>query len=242
MGAPSPSPGWYPDPTGAPGRRFFDGQTWTDHRSAQPEPSPPPPAAHESHGYGKPLAIAAAVALLGVVLVALVVGRGGDDGPDRLAAPTRESVASTPTVLQEGWGARPPTRAAIEAMREWAVASSGTLDTVTEVTFQVRPRVEEAMAAADVADITFYCRQMVAPITVEMSAIVNTPDPDLTRALQSVVASARDVEQQCAALPDPPDEASLEALHAAFGSVASSLEEMSGIVDRDAAILERAGR
>lgn len=239
MGAPSPPPGWYADPTGAPGRRFFDGQTWTDHRRGEPEASPPPPP----RGHGKAIALVAAVAVLGAVLIAVVVA-SGDDGQDgsRLTAPTRDPVASAPTLLHEGWGTRPPTRAAIEAMREWAVASSGTLDTVSEVTFQVRPRVEEAMAAGDVADIKFYCRQMVAPITVEMAVIVNTPDPDLTRALRSVVDSARNVERQCAALRDPPDEASLEALHAAFGSVVSSLEEMSRIVDRDAAILERAGR
>lgn len=26
----SPPPGWYPDPSGAPGQRFFDGQQWLD--------------------------------------------------------------------------------------------------------------------------------------------------------------------------------------------------------------------
>ena len=29
MGAPSPTPGWYPDPSGAPGQRYWDGQQWT---------------------------------------------------------------------------------------------------------------------------------------------------------------------------------------------------------------------
>ena len=29
MGAPSPAPGWYPDPSGAPGQRYWDGQQWT---------------------------------------------------------------------------------------------------------------------------------------------------------------------------------------------------------------------
>ena len=28
MGAPSPTPGWYPDPSGAPGQRYWDGQQW----------------------------------------------------------------------------------------------------------------------------------------------------------------------------------------------------------------------
>ncbi|WP_231737666.1 hypothetical protein [Mycobacterium sp. IS-1742] len=158
------------------------------------------------------------------------------------SAPERGSVIATPTVLQEGWGVRAPTRAAIEAMWEWVTASSGTLDTVTTVTHQVRPQVQDALAARDVEDIRFYCSQMVAPITVEMSGIVDTPDPDLTRAMQRVVDSARDVESRCAALAEPPDQGSLDALHAAFGRVASDLDAMVRIVDRDATIMQRAGR
>jgi hypothetical protein len=37
MGAPSAAPGWYPDPSGGPGQRYFDGQQWTI--------AVPPPAA-----------------------------------------------------------------------------------------------------------------------------------------------------------------------------------------------------
>jgi hypothetical protein len=31
MTQPSPAPGWYPDPSGAPVQRYFDGQQWTDN-------------------------------------------------------------------------------------------------------------------------------------------------------------------------------------------------------------------
>jgi hypothetical protein len=34
----STPPGWYPDPSGAPGRRYFDGQNWTDQRAANQQP------------------------------------------------------------------------------------------------------------------------------------------------------------------------------------------------------------
>jgi Protein of unknown function (DUF2510) len=34
MGAPLPPPGWYPDPSGTAGLRWFDGYDWTPH--AQP--------------------------------------------------------------------------------------------------------------------------------------------------------------------------------------------------------------
>ena len=36
MTTPSPPSGWYPDPSGAPGQRYFDGTQWTEHRSGVP--------------------------------------------------------------------------------------------------------------------------------------------------------------------------------------------------------------
>ena len=30
------APGWYPDPSGAPGQRYFDGADWTEARQAAP--------------------------------------------------------------------------------------------------------------------------------------------------------------------------------------------------------------
>jgi prophage DNA circulation protein len=182
--------------------------------------------------------VVVAAVLTGVAALRDAVGPGDAQRPARPYG----SVTATPTVLQEGWGTRTPSRAAIEAMWEWVRASSGTLDTVTTVTHQVRPRVQDALTARDVGDIRFYCSQMVAPVTVEMSAIVDTPDPDLSRAMQSVVDSARDIEARCATLAEPPDQASLDALHDAFGRVASNLDAMVRIVDRDATIMQRAGR
>ncbi|BDB40502.1 MULTISPECIES: DUF2510 domain-containing protein [Mycobacterium] len=35
----TPSPGWYPDPSGVPGQRFFDGRQWT-YRQPPPPPAP----------------------------------------------------------------------------------------------------------------------------------------------------------------------------------------------------------
>lgn len=139
-------------------------------------------------------------------------------------------------------GVRTPTRAAIEAMWEWVTASSDTLETVTEVTHQVRPQVQNALTARNVDDIMFYCSQMIAPITVEMSAIVDTPG---SRSDQGDADRHRQRTRRRGALrvpSGPPDQPSLDALHAAFGRVASDLDAMVQIVDRDATIMQRAGR
>jgi hypothetical protein len=41
-GYPGAPPGWYPDPAGSPGQRWWDGYAWTD-AVVQPKPAPPPP-------------------------------------------------------------------------------------------------------------------------------------------------------------------------------------------------------
>lgn len=41
-------PGWYPDPRGGDGQRWWDGQQWTQHR--QPAPAPPPPPTPQQGG------------------------------------------------------------------------------------------------------------------------------------------------------------------------------------------------
>jgi hypothetical protein len=38
MTQPSPLPGWYPDPSGVPGQRYWDGQTWGPKAPAQQQP------------------------------------------------------------------------------------------------------------------------------------------------------------------------------------------------------------
>jgi hypothetical protein len=45
--ATSAAAGWYPDPNGQPGLRYFDGTHWTEHRKVLTA-NPPPPDDYES--------------------------------------------------------------------------------------------------------------------------------------------------------------------------------------------------
>ena len=38
----SPAPGWYPDPGGSQGQRWWDGQAWTQTVQLPTAPTPPP--------------------------------------------------------------------------------------------------------------------------------------------------------------------------------------------------------
>jgi uncharacterized protein YxjI len=42
---PPPPPGWYPDPSGSAGTRWWDGQAWTEHVQQAAPSVPPPPSA-----------------------------------------------------------------------------------------------------------------------------------------------------------------------------------------------------
>ena len=58
MTAPSPPPGWYADPSGAPGQRYFHGSEWTEHRADPPERLPVSGSATATRGGTSPVRVA----------------------------------------------------------------------------------------------------------------------------------------------------------------------------------------
>jgi uncharacterized protein YxjI len=61
---PPPPPGWYPDPAGSAGTRWWDGQGWTEHVQQPPTPAPvqapaPPPAGGGASLYEQPVLVVA---------------------------------------------------------------------------------------------------------------------------------------------------------------------------------------
>lgn len=52
--ADTPAAGWYPDPEHPGQLRYWDGQQWTEHRSAQTGTTPPPQQQWQTTSYGQP--------------------------------------------------------------------------------------------------------------------------------------------------------------------------------------------
>ena len=57
-----PPPGWYPDPGGSGGQRWWDGMAWTEHVAPGAAPGPvPPPARFRQKWWHIPLLVAVGV-------------------------------------------------------------------------------------------------------------------------------------------------------------------------------------
>ncbi|OBK73049.1 DUF2510 domain-containing protein [Mycobacterium sp. 1164985.4] len=104
MTTPPTPAGWYPDPDDAAAQRYWDGSTWTEHRSPDPAPRPAAPAARNNRrlltGY-----LAACGALLIVLVLAVVYGVFLNDADDIAAATstfsTETTTAATTTATDE---------------------------------------------------------------------------------------------------------------------------------------------
>ena len=71
----APGPGWYPDPTGSGGLRWWDGVRWTEHASAGPSPYAPArrrPLPHGTPVYTVWIWLVVALPIIPVLLLFLV--------------------------------------------------------------------------------------------------------------------------------------------------------------------------
>ena len=102
MTAPTPPPGWHPDPDGSNQLRWWDGQQWTD----QYQPSPVSTSAGEkvSMGRGKKIAIGAAVVFVGLIIVGLI---GNALSPDKDKGKAAENAAASSSTTTKSTSATP---------------------------------------------------------------------------------------------------------------------------------------
>ena len=85
MTTPPPPPGWYPDPSGAPGGRYWDGRQWGP---AAPSPPPPPPPKKNSNAFR-------IIGIIGAVFVGLIIV-GSIGSHDKKQATPLVSAPATP--------------------------------------------------------------------------------------------------------------------------------------------------
>ena len=98
-----PNPGWYDDPAGSGGQRFWDGSGWTDQTRAQPASGPP--SSYRPARRGVLFAGAfVAVLILGAVVGLVVGGPSGSDpstsSPPAPDDPLTSDEAELPLALQ----------------------------------------------------------------------------------------------------------------------------------------------
>lgn len=132
MAVPLPPPGWYPDPSGAPWQRYWDGHTWRGTNQ------PPPPAVQQRAGLstGRKWAIAGAV-VGGVVLLG-VVGNLTEPAKEPASSPTTPtSVRAMPTgepTLRPTPTVAPPGSAVRDGKFEFQVLAVTSAKTVSDPT------------------------------------------------------------------------------------------------------------
>ena len=103
------APGWYPDPSGAPHQRYWDGAQWTDDTAPYAGPQVAPPV-QRSRGVGCLIAagIGMVVLLVGAILAAIAIPTflgARDRAQDRAAqSDLRNALSAAKTVFANEGG------------------------------------------------------------------------------------------------------------------------------------------
>jgi hypothetical protein len=109
MNQPTPGPGWYPEPSGTPQFRYWDGNQWTEHLSPiAPAPAPGPVASR--HRSGLVVAVVAGVLVVALIGTAIAVAVNPDHTDNSVRSPATahsivQKVSTIPAAAFDGVGA-----------------------------------------------------------------------------------------------------------------------------------------
>jgi hypothetical protein len=141
-----------------------------------------------------------------------------------------------------GWGARPPSDDQMDAMIDWLDGLGAGAEDAFEASGSALDQVIAAFKAGDETAIRTVCTDITRVLTDELPAVLPTPDPDLTRALQALIDDGNELAWASRDLTEPLTPMQREALQSRFGDLVSSLHTVASIYERDGDILEAAGR
>lgn len=184
------SPGWYPDPAGGGGQRYWDGRQWA---------ASGPPSRQSKPGNWKTLAVVVAVGVgfPAVILAFLTVANN-----NRTATPTTpatETTTATATVTrQPSTSSAPPAPPPAATMPEWAGRAAPSLGTLGQAMNAV------GAAALDTtqrpltywANLNAACRHLI-DATRAVRANLPAPDQNVTNQMTDITANVFDAATSC---------------------------------------------
>lgn len=191
-------PGWYPDPSGTPGTRFWDGQAWTDNvqPAAPPSGAPVPPApAKKKHGKCTWFALG----LVALIVISAAAGSssdkkssGGDSAKPSSSAPSTNSADSCGSTATDDCTPHvgPNQSVKVDAL-VWRVSSASTTAQIGDTTYGLGSKADGVYVVVKLR--VHSTRDESATLTdsvIKLETEGTTYDPDLDATVASIGSGA----------------------------------------------------
>ncbi len=177
------------------------------------------------------------VLTLGASAATVLVGCSGHVTPSTSFPTARPSVALSP----QGWGAKPPTHAELEAMDAWVHGPGVGVASALKDADESSHAFTQAVKASNGPLARATCRNVTEPLTKRLPIAASPPDADLTNGLTALVDDGKALSAACSALANRPGPSQLNVLEHAGIQLATDLSATTAIMRRDRAIL-RSGK
>lgn len=181
----------------------------------------------------------AASAVLGALLTGC--GDAGEDAaattsPTPTNAPPVDTSLLIPTISisSEGWGATPPDKAAMGKMFAWMTVGGGRdmKQALADMGRAIKG-LPQALRDQDSATVIAMCNSVSEPLTDRLPAGAQTPDADLTSALNALVQDGAALQKTCDTLEGLTAKAQEDALKAPLLQIVDDGRLAQMILERD---------